>query len=351
MNETRPRRTGILSRCALSAASCVLVLLVLELGYRLFGPVIKFVEPTPQIPDPELGYSLKPNAARQYQGFDEWVEVRISSQGLRDAEFGPKAQGELRVLVLGDSYAYGAEYNAPLLFPELLEQKLAQRLTGVKVSVLNAGVSSFGTFQEYGMLCRYGPAFQPDVVVLQFCPNDLENNMKHRPEGIRALYESVQGVDRLERTLGSIARVSHLARFIALKIRADMQRRTTERLNIENHRAGKGRGVDYPQQLCLEFVDKIRTRSQELQAELVVLIIPFSMPGGEMPQATDTYSFLSRHCEESRIPWMSLPDAAERSGRLWSQCIQFHLTRRGHEVVAEQLLPLVGRIFEAASSR
>ncbi|MFN0052944.1 MAG: SGNH/GDSL hydrolase family protein [Planctomycetales bacterium] len=104
--------------------------------------------------------------------------LSINSLGLRGRESSPtKPPGTSRILILGDSYAWG--YG--VADEEVISHKLEERLTAtaeVPWEVLNAAVVGWGTDQEYLYLRRAGLELDPDVVVLAlFLLNDPINNV------------------------------------------------------------------------------------------------------------------------------------------------------------------------------
>src|SRR3954463_1030446 len=92
-----------------------------------------------------------------------------NSLGLRDEEFVLDAQPT--IMFLGDSFVWGLDAEANERFSELLKA----RITGFKI--LAAGVSGYGTDQEYLLLKKLWPKVKPKVVVLIFCTdNDRQDN-------------------------------------------------------------------------------------------------------------------------------------------------------------------------------
>jgi lysophospholipase L1-like esterase len=120
--------------------------------------------------DPDAVFSLKPG----YRGFSEGAEVVINSQGLRDEEITVARPPETaRILVLGDSVAFGPGVRAEETFPEQLEDMLNNMGGGRRYEVINAGVIGYNTVQERARLEQVGLHFDPHVVILTFVVNDL----------------------------------------------------------------------------------------------------------------------------------------------------------------------------------
>ena len=102
----------------------------------------------------------------------------ISPQALRDDEISTsKPDGALRVLVLGDSVAYGAGTSRDKAFPNRLEKLLQNQLGSVEV--LNTGVSGYTAYNELQFYLTAGRELQPDIVLLAFCMNDVVNPRLH----------------------------------------------------------------------------------------------------------------------------------------------------------------------------
>jgi lysophospholipase L1-like esterase len=122
--------------------------------------------------DPVLGWRNIPNWRASTKG----RPLSINSKGLRDREYPyEKPSGVSRILVLGDSFTWGYGVADGEIFTEVLEAGL--RRDGLHWEVLNAGVSGWGTDQEYLYLINEGFKYAPDVVVLAFLVfNDPENN-------------------------------------------------------------------------------------------------------------------------------------------------------------------------------
>jgi lysophospholipase L1-like esterase len=130
--------------------------------------------------DEHLGWRNIPNWKATTFGHS----LTINSKGLRDREYPyQKPPGTMRILVLGDSYAWGYGVADNQVFSEVLEAKFEQ--TGSKIEVLNSGVSGWGTDQEYLFLVDEGIKYAPDLVVLAFFVlNDMDDNSHSMQYGL-----------------------------------------------------------------------------------------------------------------------------------------------------------------------
>lgn len=102
------------------------------------------------------------------------VRLRTNSEGLR-AERSyriPKPAGATRILLLGDSQAFGWGVSERQTVAARLEDRLEARDAG-PVEVINAAVPGYNAYQEAALLERIGMAYEPDCVLVLFTSNDL----------------------------------------------------------------------------------------------------------------------------------------------------------------------------------
>lgn len=124
-----------------------------------------------------IGHAFKPGyQGTMYKGISSGgkdVPVSINALGMRGPEITQdKPAGTKRVLVVGDSFAFG--YLLPNVdsMPTLLEGVLAQKGVG-DVQVVNGGVPGFGIVNAAGLVEHRGLALEPDVLVIAASPGDI----------------------------------------------------------------------------------------------------------------------------------------------------------------------------------
>ena len=126
--------------------------------------------------DPALGFVHRPNFSGPWV---RGIHVETNTLGLRDDEYGAKQPAELRILSLGDSYAFGFGVTADDAYATVLEGMLQSHLPDTEVSVINAGVSGYNTYQQILMFERLAPLLKPDFVLATFVgSNDVHENAK-----------------------------------------------------------------------------------------------------------------------------------------------------------------------------
>ena len=124
--------------------------------------------------DPELGWLPVPNSKTKVTVW-RTISVWHNELGFRDAALSSTDKRDV-VAFVGDSFVWGYDVEQDQRFTELLQRQLPQ------IHVVNAGVSGFGTDQEYLLLKRDWDRLAPATVVLIFCTNNdrLDNSSSQR---------------------------------------------------------------------------------------------------------------------------------------------------------------------------
>ncbi|MBI4830355.1 MAG: SGNH/GDSL hydrolase family protein [Candidatus Lindowbacteria bacterium] len=122
--------------------------------------------------DPYAGWTGYPNVDVRFRrpgSFD--VRVTQNSRGLRDSEKSLAASpGIRRIVVLGDSFAWGTGVENGEIFSRILQELIPDSET------INLGVRGYGTVQQLVRLETECLLYEPDLPVLVFYWNDLEDN-------------------------------------------------------------------------------------------------------------------------------------------------------------------------------
>ncbi|HEV3469043.1 MAG TPA: SGNH/GDSL hydrolase family protein [Pyrinomonadaceae bacterium] len=363
----------LLPRVLVPVAAVALLLIFLEVAIRGYGAARSLLTgggapARPAVPlhvatrEPFL-YGLNP----EHPG--------ISPQGTRDdAVEVPKPPGTFRVLVLGDSLAYGASVAPEKTFPNQLEALLRER-AGPASEVVNAAVSGYGPYNELHYYLSRGRRFGADVVVVAFCMNDVVNPRLHWGDapGVEIPDEAIPNLEYDRRhvlpTLSETNRargdagpplLKHSRLYGALEP-------ALKRLFAKPRDFGEGQRVptyitgedsisievlldeSSPEWLWLTSLYlRLRDAVREDGARLVVALFPLAY------QLDEGYPFLPQQrlaafCERNSIISLDLLPAFGRRAKgdifmlnnsgyhdVW------HLTEEGHRASAEELLRLLG---------
>jgi len=155
---------------ALALASAVATILVLEIVFRLFFPQTMM---TPRFDYlPSIGIINFPD-----------VKMRHRKPGVFDFTYTvnkDRYRGDLvdfntttpKILVLGDSYSFGIGVQDDETYSFLLN-----KLLGAKYKVVNLANGGWGLTHEIVRYLTFGKKFHPKIVILQFCKNDVADNM------------------------------------------------------------------------------------------------------------------------------------------------------------------------------
>ncbi len=163
-----PRSSPLAGRFLLACASCALLalaLVALELVARWWAPGYLTEIRGIHVFSPTYGWAGRPGAvALMGDG-----RVSLNARGYRGRRLALPREGDhVRVVVLGDSIAFGYGVSDEQAFPHLLDV----RDNGLEVG--NLAVEGYGPAQELLLLRNEGLREDPDVVVLALClRNDL----------------------------------------------------------------------------------------------------------------------------------------------------------------------------------
>lgn len=325
------------------------------------------------MPDPAIGYRLRPNARTRFITAEFDTTIAINGQGVRDdREIGPKPPGERRIVVLGDSLVLSVQVDARQTFCHLLEERLnateASRPGGphAHYRVINAGVQGYGPVEELLFYREIARAFEPDLVIETiFVGNDAEDAVAsaskltahasaaaHDSSVSDALSESI--VSRLRR----IVRRSMVLQVLRLRVVS-----VTDRLSnwisppeppLQTYAAKPAARIADGLRLSRECVEAIASDAAAIHARTMVLLIParFQVDDadyGHLKEAVEgTGGHLVRDAASERfndalstlaIPRLdalpALRAALPGPDVFFQQTV--HLTPRGHQIVAAAL--------------
>ena len=264
--------------------------------------------------DPELGWVGAPNAATQQTSGNRTISVRHDGLGLRERELGDIAPD--RFLFLGDSFTYGYDAEAQERFSDLLQKALPQ------YGMVNAGVSGYGTDQQFLLMKRLWNDVNPKYVVLTFCvDNDRDDNTSsyryrkyHKPYFVRTGEGEwqVRGYPLPRPTRDDVTSRAWLERF------------ALARFAIDASRALRNREIIVPD----PTEDLIGMMRQTVEARGARLVVGLQR---HEPR-------LETYLQAQKIPYTTFDDAPGYPVAGW------HWTPEGNAVVAKKYLALFAEI-------
>jgi hypothetical protein len=105
--------------------------------------------------DPDLFWSVRPNLklSKMWEG----AGLTTNPLGLRGDEVLPKQRGEFRILSLGESTAFSFGVSDGKTYSSVLQRRLRRADLSRPISVINAGITAYSSFQSLEYLKLGGP--------------------------------------------------------------------------------------------------------------------------------------------------------------------------------------------------
>lgn len=174
----RPRSARVGSYVLLVALSLLGVLGAVEIAVRLSPRPLSDLSPLHVLrPEKPWLFGLRPLARHAIAGADG--EYVINADGFRGAPLERKREGTFRIVLLGDSLTFGWSVRDEETLGRQLEHQLTSWSQGASVEVLNLGVSGYNPYTEANWLAEMAARVEPDLVLVQFCVNDLNDPTLH----------------------------------------------------------------------------------------------------------------------------------------------------------------------------
>jgi lysophospholipase L1-like esterase len=312
------------------------------------------------MPDPAIGYRLRPGAAMRFVTAEFDTRIAINAQGVRDDDaIGPKPANERRILVLGDSLVMSVQVEARQTFCKLLEDRLNRPAGPVRYRVINAGVQGYGPVEELLFFRQVARAFQPDLVIdTIFVGNDAEEAVTSAPRlrGGRPAAEVLS--DSLVNRLRRLVRRSMVLQVLRLRLVAAADR--MPRLGappeppLQSYAANPAPRIDEGLRIARECIQAMVAESAASGARTMAMLMParfqvddadygrlkdaVAATGGTLVRDAATVRF-AQALAPLQIPVFdalpALRAALPGPDVFFQQTV--HLTPRGHEIVAEAL--------------
>jgi hypothetical protein len=159
----------------------VAFLVIGEIVVRVFSPVPSMYPRYKY--SPEYGFALYENTRmvhvwpRKFKFY-----YTINQYGYRGPSVDPSgAHDKASIVVLGDSFSFGMGVNDGEEYASVLRDALHG-----SCDVINLATPGWGLTQEIRRYYEFGRFFRPQIVVLQYCSNDPEDNLNNRVTRIQA---------------------------------------------------------------------------------------------------------------------------------------------------------------------
>jgi lysophospholipase L1-like esterase len=312
----------------LLAGSLVVGLAIAEGLVRGLG----LVEYPPRLhqPDTTNVYVMRPG----FRGkTSKGIPLRVNAVGARGPEVSvPKRHGTFRILLLGDSIAFGSGIREEDSFAALLERALNARGDSARYEVVNFGTSGYNTVQERNLLQAKAPLLEPDLVLVAFFSNDID------PFRVAGQIDPRRRV--LVRIKEAIRENFRLYPFLHGRIQRLRQILAPPRSKAPDLSA-KSPGFDD----AIGALADIRGIAASSGARAFVVLLP-KLEGldGDYPLETFDADFLAA-CAARGVPAANLLPyfRGEDPAALWLRPDDGHPNERGHAIIARGIEEELGR--------
>ena len=342
-----------------SLAIAALTLLALEVVFALAGQPTyfpsevpeNFLDPVPWWTCDEAGchYVYEALVAACDNGELSDLRCIVNRQGYHDTQDFVIAQDfddRLRVLVLGDSFAFGGSAEFGKSFVETVERNI------IEAVVWNTAIPGAGTNQALMTFNVYAPLLQPQVTILGFYMNDFDDNMmpvdsyfmgvdaEHSQLSIRQYQIDLRGnVIKLDRQSDLFYRyhlvdppVSELHRMVGTTRLGSLGLRALDAVQQMISKA-EGTRVNRRVAVTEDYLRSLREAAARAETQLLVLLIPrredIAAPG-------PLYQNALRLLKELEIPFLDPRDLLS-SDSDYARLPDVHWSSAGHIKIGERL--------------
>ncbi len=283
------------------------------------------------VEDPDLIWRLAPRSQGDY---------RTNELGLRDTTY--KADADVKILVLGDSVAWGdAIDDVRNVFANRLERRLDDEDPSRTYEVINAGVPGYSTFQEAAFLRIRGLALAPDLVILQFCLNDIvERYHRIARFGGESIFLGVDTRHAGSDLLGSLIRHSRaFERFFRFLMHRSRKREEYAVRNLASDELSPA--LEEAWELVIEEVEDVRRTAASNGIPLLLVIAPYRFQLEEQHRLRQPQDRLIEYASSRAVTYVDLLPVFATARKFEPSRPLFidpsHFSVAGHEIAAAAL--------------
>jgi lysophospholipase L1-like esterase len=296
--------------------------------------------------DSVLGWVFPADTTGDFASGASPTPVFTNGMGLRTGGIVDRP-GVRRLLVLGDSYAFGWGVPEPACFPRRLETMLRDSLPGQDLEVINAAIPGYSVYQQVRMLGQVRRQVQVHAVIATFSlANDMVDELRIRryaPDRLQAYSNEVRDPTTW---LARLVRASRLLTLLDERLQG-------VQLSLANT-------SDQALSLAGESLRELVVTCRRDRIPLLVVVIPRAQEirgsGGVRrlldPAARRAHQRLLALAGELRLPIVDLGAclaAAHRREPVFLPA-DVHWTAAGHRAVADTVLPALLAIWPPADS-
>jgi hypothetical protein len=323
----------------------VVIFIVSEITLRLVSPT-EYLHPRYKY-SPEYGLTPFENVVMVHGVPGKFkFEYTINELGYRGTAVTPGGAGETpRIVVLGDSYAFGMGVNDGEEFPAVLDRTL-----GTTATVVNIASPGWGLTQQIRRFYDVGLSYQPAAVVLQFCANDPADNFVYGVTKIKdgefVYSDSYNKYSFVKKYLSrSFIQRSQLYNFLRGKAYRMVEQKLINNKEKQFKKSEENAGGTPPQEaLYRDLLDLFASKLGELNLPLFMISVDHQLD--EFPWIKEKVQELEARSNFQYLEvtdWLEgMTDYHSVEGHVWGH--------KAHEVVGERLgVHIRRKILESAA--
>jgi len=338
-----PRRKTALFTILGILLSTGIAVAILELLLRLFYPQ-ETLYPRWAF-SPQYCSTVYPGVRMVHERPGRWRFVyTINGLRYRGRVFPPsRSNTQPNIVVLGDSYTFGAGVNDGEEYASVLERELAG-----SDRVVNLGIGGWGLTQEIRRYYDFGALYRPRVVILQFSANDPRDNLKCAITQVRdgqfQFHDSSEGIYRIKDLLSR----SWIQKSQIYNLFRDRLYRLMESRVVESERAAVDRGSSSAAETAEErvYIELLRPFAEDLRASGVKLV--FLSVNGQLASFPEIAAEVTRLQEEGLLRYFDAADwlkgendYSSPEGHIWGS--------KAHQIIGKRLTEVVRNEIDVGS--
>ncbi len=346
-----------------------LALVGAELLLRLLWTPTVTVHEETRRDHPDYGFAPMADTRGRFARTEYNIEFRHSAQRMRSDKLFKKERAPgitARILFLGDSFTYSIGTELSDSFTSRIAAAWPDR------EIINASCTGYGQREELAVLDKLGEALKPDVTVISFFWNDVEDIRRLEP----AYAVNAQGQVRRtsppdsesdplrlwpaqHATPRSKWKTCYFYEFARESTAAYRQKHTDK---IRPNQISTPEEMDAAWRLLDEQFRLIKLRADELGSRLVVfnipdynLINPASVIASVKPLNFQIAERLAQVCAKHSIEFHDALPAFKAAHATATKPLYYetdrHLTVEGNRIMADFMIPILERILHTPASK
>lgn len=310
------------------AASVILCVFVILTGMEMSLRFFEYLYPPLYRRSPALLWELTPNLTAAPDN-DESYRIDTNSLGLRCGEIpAQRSPDEFRILVIGDSTAFGWLLDEKNTFPYLLQRNLKLHSQGKNIRVINGAVCGYSSLQGLAFMNEKGWNLSPDLIIAAFNNDpitDFTEDEKRTPS------------PRI------LPLLNFLNRFRVYSVVRDLVVRS--RINPEDDvSVPPGKGIArVSKQKYSEIYETLYAQAKNRGTKLLLVSLPLKEEMRNYPGMNDYREILKSFAEKNQIPFLDEYHKWQNPSRENMFMDGMHPTGQGHKIISDDLEELINQ--------